>query len=59
MQTDEITLWSNLKKLQIHLAENYEGFIGYPGLYKQMRLRNQYKFIMDNEVWIIVEKELN
>ncbi|MGB0931306.1 MAG: hypothetical protein ACPGVB_11045 [Chitinophagales bacterium] len=57
--TNETSVWSNLKKLFNALSEREHNLIGYVGLASRLRKEKQYKFIMDNEVWIILVKEVN
>ncbi len=59
LKDNEITLWSNLKKLYDEINHKMEKKPSYWTLSKAMKAVKQYKFIMENEVWVIVVKELN
>ena len=59
LKNNEISVWSNLKKLHTYLSEQAEELVGYAGLYKKIRAKNQFKFIMEDEVWVIWVKEVN
>jgi len=57
--SNETSVWSNLKKLYNALSDREHNLIGYVGLASRMRHDKQYKFIMENEVWVILVKEVN
>ncbi|MGB1243538.1 MAG: hypothetical protein ACPG49_13505 [Chitinophagales bacterium] len=58
VKTNEIIAWSNLKKLYEYISEKDTSAVGYTGVAKQMRLKKKYKFILEDEVWVIWVKEV-
>ena len=54
-----LSVWSNLKKLYYSLEEREHNLLGYEGLAYRIRKDKQYKFIMEDEVWVILKKEVN
>ena len=59
LKTDEISVWSNLKKLHEHIYSQTEGFLGYQGLYRHISMKKTYKFIKDDEIWVVLVKDVN
>ncbi|MEZ4884977.1 MAG: hypothetical protein R3E32_09660 [Chitinophagales bacterium] len=51
--------WSNLKKLYQYISEKENKALSYTGITRQMRLNKHYKFILEDEVWVIWVKEVN
>lgn len=59
LKDNEFTLWSNLKKLYESITDDMEKTPSYWTLAKTMKENKKYKFIMEDEVWMIVVKEVN
>ncbi|MGB0931309.1 MAG: hypothetical protein ACPGVB_11060 [Chitinophagales bacterium] len=59
VKTNEILAWSNLKKLYQYIEDKENSAVSYGGVAKQMRLKKKYKFILEDEVWVIWVKEVN
>jgi len=58
VKTNEILAWSNLKKLYQYISEKNNKALGYAGIARQIRVNQHYKFILEDEVWVIWMKEV-